>query len=97
MEKKKYFPYKSDIASKKFYILDKDYKKVYFGTHPFEHYTEGHLDEKRKFAYLSRHRNDRINDPDSPGFWAWRYLWLYPTYDEAYKKIIPILKLYRLV
>ncbi|NDD84967.1 hypothetical protein EBZ38_11950 [bacterium] len=94
---KRYFPYKSDKAGKKFYIINNEDKKIYFGATGYEHFTEGHLDERRKLAYFSRHRNDKINDPNSSGFWSFRYLWLYPSYDQAYKKIIPILKLYHLV
>ena len=45
---KKYYPYKSDKAGKKFYIITNDNKKIYFGATGYEHYTEGHLDERRK-------------------------------------------------
>ena len=50
-----YFPYKSDKPSKKYFIITSTGKKVYFGAVGYQHYTEGHLDEKRKNAYLSRH------------------------------------------
>ncbi len=56
MELKKYFPYPSDRPAKKFYIITNDNKKVYFGQTGYEHFTEGHLDERRKWAYISRHR-----------------------------------------
>ena len=85
---KKYHPYKSDKAGKKFYIITNDNKKVYFGATGYEHYTEGHLDEHRKWAYIWRHRkNENWRDPDTAGFWAFHYLWLEPTYEEAYRKI----------
>jgi hypothetical protein len=47
-EKKKYFPYPSDRPAKKFYIITNDNKKVYFGDSRYQHFTEGHLDERRK-------------------------------------------------
>jgi hypothetical protein len=53
MEFKKYFPYvSSDRPSKKFYIITNDNKKIYFGQSGYEHFTEGHLDERRKWAYI---------------------------------------------
>ena len=94
-DKKKYFPYPSDRKAKKFYIITNDNKKVYFGQTGYEHYTEGHLDERRKWAYISRHRrnenwsNEGIN---SSGFWAFHFLWLYPTYEQAMRKINKIVK-----
>ena len=93
MEFKKYFPYVSiDRPSKKFFIITNDNKKVYFGQSGYEHFTEGHLDDCRKWAYISRHRNTNINDPNSSAFWSWRYLWLCDTYDEAMKRINKIVK-----
>jgi hypothetical protein len=94
-EKKKYFPYPSDRPAKKFYILTNDTKpkKVYFGQTGYEHFTEGHLDERRKWAYISRHRRgENWSDPDTAGFWAFHYLWLYPTYEQAMKRINKIIK-----
>ena len=58
MELKKYFPYPSDRPAKKFFIITNDNKKIYFGDSRYEHFTEGHLDERRKWAYISRHRRD---------------------------------------
>ncbi len=65
---KKYYPYKSDRPTKKFYIITNDNnRKLYFGASGYEHYTEGHLDERRKFAYISRHRkNEDWGDPNTP-------------------------------
>jgi hypothetical protein len=68
-------------------------KKVYFGQTGYEHFTEGHLDERRKWAYISRHRrNENWSNPDTAGFWAFHYLWLYPTYEQAMKRINKIVK-----
>jgi hypothetical protein len=70
MKKKKYFPYVSDRPSKKFDIITNDNKKVYFGQTGYEHFTEGHLDDSRKWDYISRHRrNENWSDPNTAGFW----------------------------
>ena len=95
MEFKKYFPYVSDRPAKKFYIITNDNKKIYFGQSGYDHFTEGHLDERRKWAYISRHRrNENWSDSgiNSSGFWAFHYLWLYPTYEQAMKRINKIIK-----
>ena len=84
----KYHPYKSDKPSKKYFIITSTGKKVYFGAVGYQHYTEGHLDEKRKNAYISRHKQkENWNDPNTAGFWSYHFLWEYPTYAEAYNKI----------
>jgi hypothetical protein len=93
MEKKKYFPYVSDRPSKKFYIINNDNKKVYFGQTGYEHYTEGHLDERRKWAYISRHRtSEDWGNPNTAGYWSMWFLWSKKTYEEAYRKIRKDLK-----
>ena len=90
---KLYFPYKSDRPEKKFYIITKDNKKVYFGDTRYEHFTitphyKGHLDWTRQKAYEARHSKvGNWNDPDTRAYWSYRYLWLYPTHIEAYDKI----------
>jgi hypothetical protein len=88
-----YYPYPSDKPNKKFYIYTKSGKKIYFGDSRYEHYTQGHLDEKRKNNYINRHsRYEDFNDPDSAGFWSFRFLWLYRTYNKAYEEIYKFLK-----
>ena len=88
MEKKKYFPYPSDRPAKKFYIITNDNKKIYFGQSGYEHFTEGHLDERRKWAYISRHRkNEDWGDPNTAAYWSMWFLWDAKTYEQAYKKI----------
>ena len=90
---KKYYPYKSDKVGKKYYIITNDNKKVYFGASGYEHYTSGHLDERRKLVYISRHRkNEDWGDPNTAGFWSYWFLWQYRTYEEAYRKIRKDLK-----
>jgi len=84
----KYRPYISDKPGKKFYIITNNNKKVYFGAKGYEHYTNGHLDNIRKNSYIKRHqKNENWNDPNTSGYWSYRYLWLYPTYKEALIKI----------
>jgi hypothetical protein len=96
MELKKYYPYKSiDRPTKKFYIITNDNKKVYFGATGYEHFTEGHLDDRRKWAYIWRHKNSKKEDwgdPNTAGFWSYWFLWQYRTYEEAYRKIRKDLK-----
>lgn len=83
-----YYPYRSDRSNKKFYIINDEYKKVYFGDSRYDHYTQGHLNEKRKQLYIKRHeKNEDFNNPNSAGFWSRWFLWEYPTYDEALKNI----------
>jgi len=85
---KTYFPYRSDKPEKKFYIITKGGKKLYFGDSKFEHFTMGHLDWNRQKAYERRHqKNEDWNDPDTRGYWSYHFLWQYPTYAEAYDKI----------
>ena len=95
MELKKYFPYPSDRPAKKFFIITNDIKpkKIYFGQAGYEHFTEGHLDERRKWGYISRHRRgENWSDFNTAGAWSFHYLWLYPTYEQAMKRINKIIK-----
>ena len=83
-----YKPYPSNDNTTKFYIITNQGKKIRFGAKGYEHYTEGHLDVKRRDRYLNRHKKrENWNDPNTSGYWAAKYLWLYPTYNEAYKEI----------
>lgn len=91
----KYKPYPSDKPDKKFYIITKDNKKVYFGSTGYEHYTEGHLDVKRRDAYIKRHQKNEQkfwNNPDKASYWSLKYLWSYPTKEQAYSNIKKDLK-----
>ena len=79
-----YTPYKSDKPNKKYFIFTPSGKKVFFGAAGYEHFTDGHLDEKRRKLYENRHKKkEDWNDPNTSGFWSYRYLWLYPTKKEA--------------
>ena len=69
-------------------LTSNDNKKIYFGASGYEHFTNGHLDIKRRDAYLLRHqKKENWNNPNSAGYWSARFLWLYPTYKEAYEII----------
>lgn len=73
-------PYKLYRASgsKKYYVYVPSkrgsMKKVSFGAKGYQDYTT-HKSKARRDNYRSRHRNDRINDPYAPGFWAYHALW----------------------
>jgi hypothetical protein len=85
---KLYYPYESDKPTKKFFIITNEGKRVYFGASGYEHYTEGHLDEQRKSRYIKRHlKNEDWNNPNTSGYWSFKFLWLYPTYKKAYTEI----------
>ena len=89
------YPYKSDKPEKKYYILTNKNKKIYFGAAGYEHFTEGHLNEIRRNAYMNRHKkNGNWNNIDSAGFWSYHYLWQFLTYKEAYEEIQKKLKKY---
>ena len=51
-----YYPYKSDKPEKKYYIITKDDKKVYFGADGYDDFTT-HKDETRKQRYIERLEN----------------------------------------
>ena len=85
----KYFPYKSDKPNKKYFIITKDNKKVYFGQAGASDFTI-HKDEARKQRYINRHKKNESkfwNDPDTASFWALNLLWNKPTIKESYNDI----------
>ena len=76
---KLYKLYKSTIPTKKFDIWIENpktgnIKKVSFGARGYEDYSI-HKDKERRERYRMRHRNDKIKDPTSPGFFSWHILW----------------------
>jgi len=69
--------YLSDKPKKKYYVLDPDNKKVYFGAMGYEDFTK-HKDEKRRQLYLSRAKHikgDWKQDKYSPNNLAINILW----------------------
>ena len=86
---KLYFPYKSDRPEKKFYIITKDNKKVYFGASGYEDYTM-HKDDERKKRYIARHQSREdwsIDGIDTAGWWSRYLLWNKPSIKQSYDDI----------
>lgn len=68
-------------------------KRIQFGARGYEHYTEGHLDEKRRENYVKRHKAmEDWNNPFTAGWWSYHYLWRYKRYREAIGRIREIIK-----
>ena len=85
----KYFPYKSEKPNKKYFIIKKDNKKVYFGQAGASDFTI-HKDEARKQRYINRHKNNENwtkSGIDTAGFWSRWILWHLPTIKESYNDI----------
>ena len=96
---KHYYPYAANDGKHKFYIITKENKKVYFGQYGASVFTI-HKDEERKKRYIERHK-DRENwtksGTDTAGWWSLKYLWSYPTNQEAYKHIKKDLKAWGII
>jgi hypothetical protein len=83
-----YYPYPATDKKHKYLIITNTGKKIRFGANSYHHFTEDHLDKERQLRYIIRHeKNENWNDPNTAGYFAVRFLWLYPTYKEAYQKI----------
>ena len=83
-----YYPYIANDGKHKFFIITNTGKKINFGAIGYQHYTEGHLDEARRQAYVRRHQSkEDWNNPNTAGYWSYKFLWLYPTYKKAYNEI----------
>ena len=68
---------KSTRAGKKYMAAIEDGPTVHFGAQGYEDFTQ-HGDEKRKAAYLSRHKKNEdwtLQGVKSAGFWARYLLW----------------------
>jgi hypothetical protein len=88
---KYYYPYKSDKPEKKFYIITKENKKVYFGQANASDFTI-HKNEERKNRYIVRHEKNESkfwnkSGVDTASFWSRFYLWEKPTKAQAYEYI----------
>jgi hypothetical protein len=57
-------------------------KIIHFGAKLYEDYAHN-KDEKRKKAYLSRHKHDNFYDPLYAGFYASNLLWNKPTLKQS--------------
>jgi hypothetical protein len=85
----KYYPYKSDKPTKKYYIITNENKKVYFGQAGASDFTI-HKDEARKQRYINRHKKNESkfwNDKDTASFWALHLLWNKSTIKDSYEDI----------
>ena len=68
----------SDNQNKKITAIINNKKTIHFGAKLYEDYTH-HKDDKRKKAYLSRHKNDNFNNPLYAGFYSTNLLWNKPS------------------
>jgi hypothetical protein len=85
----KYYPYKSDKPTKKYYIITNENKKVYFGQARASDFTI-HKDEARKQRYINRHKNNEIwmkLGINTAGFWSRWLLWNKSTIKDSYEDI----------
>ncbi len=90
----KYYPYKSDEPNKKYFIITNNNKKFILVRLAPLIFTI-HKDEARKQRYINRHKDNESqvwNDPDTASCWDLKYLWTYPTKEEAYSSIKKDLK-----
>ena len=71
----------SDKTNKKFMAI-LDNKKIHFGDSRYSDYTQT-KDDKRKKAYLARHKHDNYNNPNYAGFYASNLLWNKPTLKQS--------------
>ena len=86
---KTYYPYKSDKPEKKYYIITKSGKKIYFGQANASDFTL-HKNEARKQLYINRHKNNENwtkSGIDTAGFWSRWILWHLPTIKDSYNDI----------
>jgi len=80
---KYYYPYKSDKPEKKFYIITKENKKIYFGQANASDFTL-HKDEVRKNRYIVRHEKNESkfwnkSGVDTASFWSRFYICIIHT------------------
>jgi hypothetical protein len=87
---KYYFPYPSDKPEKKYYMITKDNKRVYFGAAGMSDFTK-HKDEERKQRYIKDMKNEykfwNKSGINTPSFWSRFLLWKKPTIKESYQDI----------
>ena len=86
-----YYPYKANDGKHKYFIMTKSGKYVFFGQASASDFTI-HKDPERKQRYIKRHEKNESkvwnkSGIDTASFWAYRYLWSYPTKREAYEDI----------
>ncbi len=72
----------SNNQNKKFTAIINNKKTIHFGAKLYEDYTI-HGDDKRKKAYLARHKHDNATNPNYAGFYSTNLLWNKPTLKES--------------
>ena len=86
---KLYYPYPANDGKHKYYVITRTGRKLYFGAKGYSDFTI-HKDPERKKRYIERHKKTEDWTKfgvDTAGWWSYKYLWLYPTKEEAYKHI----------
>jgi hypothetical protein len=89
MSMKYYYPYKSDKPEKKYFIMTKTGKYIYFGAAGMSDFTK-HKDEDRKNRYIDRHKHNEDwgkSGIDTAGFWSRWLLWNKTTIKSSYEDI----------
>ena len=77
--------YKLKLSSrkdKKYMLIDPENKKIHFGSPKHENYTI-HGDDKRKSAYITRHKKREKWDQINPGSLSRYVLWEYKSLNKA--------------
>ena len=73
---------KSNISNKIFTAIINNKKTLHFGDSRYQDFTH-HKDDKRKKAYLTRHKHDNYNNPNYASFYSTNLLWNKPTLKES--------------
>ena len=72
----------STKTNKKFKVVIDDKKTIHFGDSRYQDFTIT-KDDKKKKAYLARHKHDNYNNPLFAGFYSTNLLWNKPTLKES--------------
>ena len=72
---------KSNRKNKKWQIII-GRRTTHFGDNRYQDYTQ-HKNKDRRRLYKLRHRNDRLSDIYSAGFWSMNLLWNKPTISSS--------------
>lgn len=64
-----------------------DGRLIHFGSAFHQDYTIHH-DKERRRRYITRHKNDHIDDFTKPGAWSMWLLWSHPDIEQAFQFIV---------
>jgi hypothetical protein len=84
-----YYPYPANDGKHKYYIINKEGKKISFGAVGYSDFTK-HKDEDRKKLYILRHEKNENwtkSGIDTSGWWSRWLLWNKKTIKESYDDI----------